>query len=102
MKLKIGSIAIAVAAALFTSGCTYKFSGGVSNVDIGKTDMKKLQELKTGEACESRLFFFLPVSMDGTARKAAQEADISKIEYQEVSHTDLLIYRSSCIKVYGY
>jgi hypothetical protein len=99
---KVSSIVLATVVAFIATGCTHKYSAGVSNVDIGKTDMKELEELKTGEACAARLLFILPLSLDATARKAAKEADISKIKYQEVSHTDYLLYRSSCVKVYGY
>jgi len=84
---------------LLTTGCTIKVSPS-SVVDISKTDMTQVENLKSGEACAKSLLGF-PLSLNATAKEAAKEAGISKIVYQENSSTDLLIYRSYCTKVYG-
>ena len=100
MIKKAITLSAIVATAFFATGCTYKFSAGVSTVDITKTDMKKVDSMKSGEACVSRVLFF-PTSLDATANTAAKEAGISKIEYQEVTATNAILFGSSCVKVYG-
>ena len=89
-----------LAAMLLTTGCTYKASVGASNIDISKTDMSKVETLKSGEACQS-WFLIFPTGFDSTARQAAKNGDISKIEYQEYSNTNFLIGGSHCITVFG-
>jgi demethoxyubiquinone hydroxylase (CLK1/Coq7/Cat5 family) len=89
-----------IAASLFT-GCTWKSSAMASPVDISKTDMTKVQQLKTGESCQKYLLF-IPIGFDATAKTAAEKAGISHIEYQETTHTTFWpFYESRCIKVYG-
>ena len=94
------ALSIMVATVFLTTGCTAKYSAGVSTVDITKTDMTKIDSMKSGEACVSRFLFF-PTGLDATANTAAKKAGISKIEYQEVNHTEAFIFGSSCVKVYG-
>jgi len=86
---------------LALTGCTWKSSAVASPVDISKTDMAKVQTLKTGEACQRYLLIF-PIGFDATAKTAAKNGGISHIEYQETSHTAFWpFYGSECIKVYG-
>ena len=92
--------AVAVVAMLLTSGCTHKASVGASNIALTKVDMKKVETMKKGEACSS-WFLIFPTGLDSTARQAAKNGDISKIIYQEYSHTDYLIGGSRCITVFG-
>ena len=99
MKM-LSKLVVGLATVLLLTGCTYKGSVGVSNVDISKTDISKLDGLKTGEACQ-RWIFFLPIANDATAKQAAKNGGISKIEYQEYSSTNYLIGGSFCVKVYG-
>jgi len=98
---KLLSMAVIASVAFLATGCTYKYSAGASTVDISKTDMAKVETLKSGEACVSHILFFIPTSLDATAQTAAKNGGINQIAYQEVSHTDALIFRSSCVKVYG-
>jgi len=100
MLKKTITLSAIAAIAFLATGCTHKYSAGVSTVDITKTDMSKIESMKTGEACVSRFLFF-PTGLDATAKTAAKQAGISKIEYQEVNHTEALIFGSSCVKVYG-
>ena len=87
--------------AFVLTGCTWKTSALASPVDISKTDMSKVQTLKTGEACQRYLLVF-PIGFDATAKTAAKNGGISHIEYQETSHTSFWpFYQSYCIKVYG-
>jgi hypothetical protein len=95
-KLSIASIAVMFLA----TGCTYRNSIGVSQVDISKTDMSKISTLKSGEACQS-WFLIFPTGFDSTARQAAKNGNISKIVYQEASDTNFILGGSHCIKVYG-
>jgi len=96
-KLVIASIL----GALALTGCTWKTSAVASPVDISKTDMAKVNTLKTGEACQRYLLFF-PIGFDATAKTAAKNGGISHIKYQETSHTVFWpFYDSRCIKVYG-
>ena len=99
MKRALSLFGIASMAFLI-SGCTYKYSAGVSNVDVSKVDMTKIDSMKSGESCVSRFLIF-PTGLDATAKSAAKEAGISKIEYQEVNHTQAFLFSSSCVKVYG-
>jgi hypothetical protein len=101
MLKKTLTLSAMVATAFLATGCTYKYSAGTSTVDITKTDMSKVEKMKSGEACVSRFLVF-PTGLDATAKTAAQNAGISKIEYQEVNHTDALLFGSSCVKVYGH
>ena len=86
---------------LILTGCTWKTSAVASPVDISKTNMAKVQSLKTGEACQ-RYFLFLPIGFDATAKTAAKNGGITHIKYQETSKTYFWpFYISYCIKVYG-
>ena len=86
---------------LLLTGCTWKTSALASPVDISKTDMAKLNSMKSGEACQ-RYFLFFPIGFDATAKTAAKNAGISHIKYQETSKTSFWpFYSSYCIKVYG-
>lgn len=90
-----------ILAAFALTGCTWKSSAVASPVDISKTDMAKVQTLKTGEACQ-RYFLIFPIGFDATAKTAAKNGGISHIKYQETSHTSFWpFYESYCIKVYG-
>ena len=100
MKSILKYSALSVAAMLLVTGCSYKTSAGLSNVDISKTDMTKIDSLKMGESCQSRFLIF-PTGFDATANSAAKNAGISKIEYQEISDTFYFLGSSRCIKVYG-
>lgn len=100
MLKKVIALSVLTATAFLGTGCTYKFSAGASVVDITKTDMTKVESMKSGEACISRFLLF-PTGLDATAKTAAKEAGISKIEYQEVTHTEAILFGSSCVKVYG-
>jgi len=100
MKSILKYSVLTMAAMLLVTGCTYKTSAGISNVDISQTDMGKIDSLKSGESCQSRFLIF-PTGFDATAKTAAKNAGISKIEYQEVSSTSYILGSSSCIKVYG-
>ena len=100
MKKFLKFSAIGAIAMLLITGCTYKGSALSSVVDVSKTDMSNVENLKMGEACQS-WFLFFPTGFDATAREAAKNGGISKIEYQEYSHTNYLIGGSDCIKVYG-
>ena len=87
--------------AFVLTGCTWKTSALASPVDISKTDMAKVQTLKTGEACQ-KYFLIFPIGFDATAKTAAKNGGISHIEYQETSHTSFWpFYESDCLKVYG-
>lgn len=100
MKSILKYSALGLAAMLLTTGCTYKSSLGASNVDITKTNMKEVGTMKVGESCQS-WFLIFPTGFDSTARQAAENGDITKIEYQEYSNTNYLIGGSHCIKVFG-
>ena len=100
MKSILKISVVGLAAMLLTTGCTYKSSLGASNVDISKTDMSKVDSLKSGEACQS-WFLIFPTGFDATANTAAKNGGITKIEYQEYSNTSFLIGGSRCIKVFG-
>ena len=92
---------IASIIALTLTGCTYKTSAIASPVDISKTDMSKVDTLKTGEACQ-KYILFIPLGFDATAKTAAKNAGITHIKYQETSVTSVWpLYGSYCIKVYG-
>lgn len=92
--------AIGLTTMFLATGCTYKGSALTAVVDISKTDMSKVETLKSGEACISHFLIF-PTGLDATAREAAKKAGISKIEYQEYSSTNYILGSSNCIKVYG-
>jgi len=89
-----------MAAAFLLTGCTYKTSAGVSNVDLSNTNMSKVDTLKSGESCQS-WFLIFPTGFNTTAKEAAKNGGISKIEYQEMSSTNYLIGGSVCLTVYG-
>ena len=99
--MKKFAIGLGISALFLITGCTFKSSALVSTVDISKTNMKEVSSLKEGEACQ-RYFLFIPIGFDATAKTAAEKSNISKIKYQETSHTMFWpIYWSHCIKVYG-
>ena len=89
-----------LAAMLLITGCSYKTSVGVSGVDISKTDMTKVDSMKTGESCQSSFLIF-PTGMESTAREAAMNGGITTIEYQETRAYNYLIVSGRCITVYG-
>ena len=84
------------------SGCVSRYTSlPESRTFINNVDFSKLNSLKTGEACE-RYFLFFRFGNTITAKKAAYNSGISKIEYQETLHTSFWpFYHSECIKVYG-
>ena len=90
-------------AGLVLTGCaTKETSLPESKVFINNTDFSKLNSLKTGEACERYFFYILRIGNKLTAKQAALNNNISKIEYQETSKTIFWpFYYSKCIKVYG-
>ncbi|RXJ76907.1 hypothetical protein CRU86_06810 [Aliarcobacter skirrowii] len=103
MKLSFSKFRLAfaiLAIAILTTGCTYKGSQN-SIVDISKTDMSTISEMKSGESCVSSIFFFIPTGLDATAQSAAKNGGIKEIKYQEILRKNYLIYNAHCIKVYG-
>jgi hypothetical protein len=86
---------------LFFSGCAIKTSLPESKTYINNTDFSKINQMKTGEACRRHILFFT-LGNKITSKQAAINGGISKIKYQEVSHTNFWpFYSSECIKVYG-
>ena len=100
MKTILKYSVASVAAMLLTTGCTYKTSSQIATLDLNKVDMTEIGTMKSGEACQS-WFLIFPTGLDSTTRRAAQNAGISHIEYQEDTSRNYLIGGSKCVTVYG-
>ena len=100
MKNFLKYSAVAAVAMVLTTGCTIKTSAGVSPVDISKIDMTKVETLKSGEACATRILG-LWLTSDATAQTAAKNGEITTISYQEQSANTFLLFGNYCVKVYG-
>lgn len=95
-------IIIAVITLLMMSGCAIKTSRTIVEFDGSKVDYSKLDSMKSGKACSSRILG-IPTSLDSSVATAAKAGGIAKVAHvdQEFNRGVLGITSENCTVVYG-
>ncbi|NIQ98129.1 MAG: hypothetical protein GWO11_04605 [Desulfuromonadales bacterium] len=87
-------------AALLASGCAFKATPVVNNVDVSSVDFSKVDSFKEGKACATFLLGF-KVDGDASVVSAVKNGGLRKVKAIDQEVKDFLLVRQLCVTVYG-
>ena len=92
---------LALLAVITLSACAAQKTPMINTTDISQVDFSNIDDYKVGTDCAHYALAIFGPFGSAEVVEAIKSAEISKVKVVDYSSTNTILYRRSCVKVYG-